>query len=346
MPLSAQSPKMRQIWQGYFAMTVAGTLAHLVGALLWWADPIQRNFSLLGMLICGVMLVFILRARHLKRPEKQFRIVDVLALGLGVMWLLVDSSQDLLSSGKLGIYSLLDFAIVSVISFNVFSHRVAALLTLLGYVLVSGIYMSTGEKDLPVILAIGVLVALVGFISLFSRQVIVEQARSEWLLHLAYQDPLTGVSSRRVAEDVLAKVLRQPTSQETALVMLDIDHFKTINDRWGHLEGDRMLQQVAQVLRVGVRAGDVVCRWGGEEFLLILFDVDAQGLVQRVEALRQQIGLADPEINLTASAGGALLSEGKDAREVLALADQRLYAAKNAGRNQTVWHSEAAPQNP
>lgn len=331
----------KNLWRrrrAYAIMAGFGAFAHACGSVInWQNDTVQRDFSLLGLLLCCWLVYLSLRG------ETSLRWVDLLALCLGLMWLTVDAGQDLLTSRVLSVYVLLDVAIVGVMAFNAFSVNRAILLMVPLYSCVAAIYLMTNSKETPVVIMIGVLIALVGFLSSFSRQISVEQARAEWLHQLAYQDPLTGVASRRVAEDELVKLMehgaatQHEASPEIALVMFDVDHFKRVNDEAGHLEGDRMLQRVAQTLRAGVRSGDLVCRWGGEEFLVILYHIEPAQIWERVEEIRQKVAAMDGPIKVTLSAGGALLSEARDAREVLGLADQRLYAAKSGGRDRSVW---------
>lgn len=336
---------MRRRRRAYAVMAAVGAFAHACGSAIHWnRDAVQRDFSVLGVLLCLWMVYLALRR------GSSLRWVDMLALLIGLMWLTVDASQDLLASRSLSTYVLLDVAIVGVMTFNAFTVGTAIMVMVPLYTLVAALYLSTNGQETPMVIVIGLLIALVGFMSSFSRQLGVEQARAEWLHQLAYQDPLTGVSSRRVAEDELAKLMERGTDtqhvipQETALVMFDVDHFKRVNDEAGHLEGDRTLQRVAQTLRAGVRADDLVCRWGGEEFLVILYEIDPLQIRGRVEEIRQKVAAMDGPIKVTLSAGGALLSEGRDARAVLGLADQRLYAAKSSGRDQSVWGS--APTRP
>lgn len=327
---------MQQAVRGYLLLSVICLVSHLLGTLLWFHDSVQRNFSLLGAALCLLSVYTLAQARKLEQPQRLLQRVDSLAFLLSAMWLVVDTSQDMLTTGKIGFYSLADLGVLSVIAFNIMPSRIAILSVTLAYGVLSALYLASGSGDAALLLTVGVMVALTGLMSVFGRQLIVQQAHTEWLRQLAYQDPVTGIASRRIGEDTLSALEPQPGSV-TALVMLDIDSFKQINDTLGHLEGDRVLRLVAQGLQAQMQPGELVCRWGGEEFLLILSGPSAERLQERTEAMRRPRLGQGARLAVTTSIGGALLGEGKGWRDVLALADRRLYVAKDRGRNQAVW---------
>jgi len=125
--------------------------------------------------------------------------------------------------------------------------------------------------------------------------------------------------------------------------MIDIDHFKRVNDTFGHEAGDEVLKALATLLKDGARASDVCCRHGGEEFLLLMPETSLQGAMAKAEELRRQIeGLrledhGRPLEAVTASFGVAVFpGHAREAGELLRCADEALYAAKNGGRNRVV----------
>jgi diguanylate cyclase (GGDEF)-like protein len=153
--------------------------------------------------------------------------------------------------------------------------------------------------------------------------------------HLASHDPLTGVRNRRGLDEVVA------AHREVALLVCDLDHFKRVNDRYGHELGDRVLARFGELLRELARETDVPMRLGGEEFCVVLPGTDPQGAVQAAERLRaattERLAELVPE-GLTVSIGVAATATGVlDARRLLAAADRGLYAAKAAGRNRSVF---------
>ncbi len=166
----------------------------------------------------------------------------------------------------------------------------------------------------------------------------VEAENSLW--RLAHTDSLTGLANRFTLRDALAGVLRE--QRGAALLMLDLDHFKTINDTHGHSVGDELLDAVASRLRACVRPGDLVARLGGDEFAVLMTHSgraeDAVALAQRlVEALRQPLDLQGRRLLIGGSVGAALrVGDGVGVDEWLVQADTALYAAKAGGRGQHV----------
>jgi len=168
--------------------------------------------------------------------------------------------------------------------------------------------------------------------------------QDEYKRHAAV-DGLTGLFNRRRLDEVLPRYAARAQFEGTPLtvVMVDVDHFKSFNDRYGHVAGDRVLYEVARVLRERCRPSDFVARFGGEEFTIILpgASVDdalvvAERLRTSIEALqiRLESGLDLPRV--TSSFGLAELAPGEAATATLSRADHALYSAKRAGRNRTV----------
>lgn len=166
----------------------------------------------------------------------------------------------------------------------------------------------------------------------------------------AFHDPLTGLFNRRYLEESLIRELdrAQREAYPVALAMLDIDHFKQINDHYGHAAGDRFLQALGQQLREYSRPTDIACRYGGEEFLLLLPNIMLDTARERAEQWRAnfealRLSHADREmLRATLSVGLALFPlHAASATALLSNADQALYAAKRAGRNQVmVWQAD------
>ncbi len=166
----------------------------------------------------------------------------------------------------------------------------------------------------------------------------IEQLRAD-LAEEASRDPLTGLRNRRRFVDDLTERLRAAAGagRPLALVLLDVDHFKAVNDTHGHAVGDAVLVAVAAALREHARAEDVV-RYGGEEFVVVLPGLDAAAAAERAEELRAdcaRLRVAGSEVRVTISAGVASCPEhGTTPDDLLLAADRALYAAKAGGRDQ------------
>ncbi|NJC73131.1 GGDEF domain-containing protein [Planosporangium thailandense] len=179
------------------------------------------------------------------------------------------------------------------------------------------------------------------FLLVIARMAVLIQAQR----HMAITDALTGLRTRRFLQQALdtetARARRQNAS--LGLLLLDVDHFKHVNDTHGHHGGDRVLCEVAHRLKAVVRPGDIVARYGGEEFAVLLPQVNDADLADVAERIRRCMANtpmavdAQTLINVTVSVGGALLPDHVDTPDDLTLAtDRALYAAKEAGRNRTV----------
>lgn len=173
--------------------------------------------------------------------------------------------------------------------------------------------------------------------------------RNAELDRMSRTDSLTGLFNRWHLEDELDRQQRTATRHhdEWAVVLFDIDHFKRVNDTYGHPAGDLVLCEFANRLTASLRSGDVVGRWGGEEFLALLPRTDLEGALTVADRIREStaeapIVAAGHDIWVTVSGGCAVGSTERTA-ELIQLADTRLYQAKTAGRNRIVGSSTDAP---
>ncbi len=161
----------------------------------------------------------------------------------------------------------------------------------------------------------------------------------------ALNDALTGFRNRRWLDQTLPRIIQRHVhaSEPLCLAMMDIDHFKQINDGYGHAAGDAVLLQVGRLVRANLRPADFAARIGGEEFVLILPQTLLPGAISAVERLREAIasasfdydGRALPQV--TVSLGLVELERSANPLELLNRADDALYAAKQSGRNRTEW---------
>jgi diguanylate cyclase (GGDEF)-like protein len=164
----------------------------------------------------------------------------------------------------------------------------------------------------------------------------------ELLRNQSIRDPLTGLYNRRYLEESLNRELQRAkrAGRSVSLVMLDLDHFKHFNDTFGHQVGDILLKEVAGVIKSRVRAGDLPCRYGGEEFSLIVAEVDTEGTQKCVESIRESIKHLSLHHRgqtlgtITVSAGIATYPTHADnSEDLVRAADEALYEAKKAGRD-------------
>jgi diguanylate cyclase (GGDEF)-like protein len=160
----------------------------------------------------------------------------------------------------------------------------------------------------------------------------------------ARTDVLSGLSNRRAFDAELPNFMDRAKAigSGLALIAIDLDHFKPVNDRLGHAAGDFVLKAVGKILREGVRKTDLPCRIGGDEFLVILSDTTEAGARNRAEALRASIGSFehpgnDQGIRVTTTMGGTLFRPPEALADFVHRADEALYAAKRAGRNRVGW---------
>lgn len=166
----------------------------------------------------------------------------------------------------------------------------------------------------------------------------------EALRDQATHDPLTGLFNRRYLEVTLPRELHRARREdgELCVAMIDIDHFKHFNDRYGHDAGDALLREVAWVFRAGLRKSDIACRYGGEEFLLVLPGSTLVDTAQRLEQICElvrglQIDFHGRRLgSVSISVGIAALTTDASAADLLHTADEALYAAKRAGRDRVV----------
>jgi diguanylate cyclase (GGDEF)-like protein/PAS domain S-box-containing protein len=176
-----------------------------------------------------------------------------------------------------------------------------------------------------------------------TRRVAEVEALHAQLREQALRDPLTGLFNRRYLDETLPRELARAGRDDAplSLVVIDIDHFKRVNDTWGHHVGDAALAALGRLLAARSRASDVACRFGGEEFVMVLPDASLDDAVRCAEvwrhALREVVVPAgDTGVRITISAGIAAWRPGESAQQLFARADQALYAAKRDGRDRVV----------
>lgn len=221
-------------------------------------------------------------------------------------------------------------------AFLLLRHSEAALMSVTALAAVAlhgGAFASTLE--IAMFLVTSLVVVLFAFIFAFRA----EQLRGQLLL-LAVRDPLTGAANRRSMEEEIPLAIEAARRHGTpcGLALIDLDHFKRINDRYGHAAGDQCLVEFVQLLRSATRKGDRLFRYGGEEFLLLLPGADAAALQVVLGNLRLTIreGLRCRDEMITASMGGAEWERDETPESWLQRADVALYEAKHGGRDRVI----------
>lgn len=183
---------------------------------------------------------------------------------------------------------------------------------------------------------------LVTAIAILLTHIALKRYQSE-LEMMATTDALTGLPNRRAFDIVVEVLFNESVRKKTqiAVLVLDIDNFKSINDRYGHLAGDYVLSEAALTIKSCIRASDFICRWGGEEFVIVGKDGDAHGAMLLAEKIRvaiesRAISYKGELINITASLGTAIAEADENIAQVIERADKAMYLAKASGRNQVI----------
>lgn len=191
-----------------------------------------------------------------------------------------------------------------------------------------------------VVLAVGVPLS-VGTHAVLALKFLQSAQRIEALEALAFRDTLTNVATRHF----FFERMEMTPQSKGAVLMVDIDHFKRVNDSHGHLMGDEVIRIVAQTLTTLCRGQDLVCRFGGEEFAIFIYDVDLETALGIAEILRESVAYeriehGEAETNVTVSIGLALKANTDDIHGAIAAADAALYSAKQSGRNRVAAASD------
>lgn len=158
---------------------------------------------------------------------------------------------------------------------------------------------------------------------------------------LAITDPLTGLFNRNQFDSVVDQEIERGLRYHKTfgVLILDVDYFKSVNDTFGHNEGDKVLQKIAKILSTSVRENDTLIRWGGEEFVVVAIEVDQQSLTLLSDKLRKNIEAENYGVagKITVSVGATLFRKNDLKTELISRADKALYEAKAKGRNTMVY---------
>ncbi|QYK51285.1 MAG: GGDEF domain-containing protein [Anaerolineales bacterium] len=308
--LVLQSP----LWLVTFAYGIICT------GLLWALDPRRRA----RVFIPGLLLFWAIYLSALSILTLSLgRVAGFQTLLLGMFPIMVVSSR-MAAGAKLGLVII--FAIYAIILQEVAgTTQPTTQLDATAFSLMRGLNLGTA------------IFAISSIVWQYFRIITEQQAE---LTALASTDLLTGLHNRRMMTDLggreVASSLRH--GLPLSLLMCDLDHFKTINDEHGHEAGDGVLAEFANLLKTSVRESEAVCRWGGEEFLVLLPNTGLEGahvLAERIRSAMQDTPfvVASQPLQLTLTIGAASLRPGENFQGLLKRADDALYAGKRAGRN-------------
>lgn len=328
--------------------TLAPLLAVLtvawLGIELAWLGTAQITVSAtLRLTLASALLVLAARLPHLHAETAIHAYMWLQAIGFGLLqWRVAPANQLAPMVG----YGLFPFILATQLSLLPLPWLRGLLAVMAPAAQLAVMLATQGESNWNEALLFVLIVLVVAWASHAQLRLLVDLlgARAD-----AAHDPLTGLANRRTAHIRLEADCQHARRQRghLSVMMLDLDRFKQVNDRWGHANGDRVLVAVARALHDELRASDLAVRYGGEEFMAILPDVDAADALEVAERVRiriehLRIALPDAVIGITISVGVATLLAGDTTESIVARADSALYAAKEAGRNRCV----AAPAPP
>lgn len=289
---------------------------------------------------------WLLRGKALIVAERVVFVVQTLAILIQTLLPMISSQVQLIGLTSSAYWTLVA---LSILSFLIFSNRQALLFSAgfyavsvalpWGAVLTQRTRLSDFSELARVQLTCGVVLALLCILAWYRERFTVERGERLSLEHLAHTDPMTQVPNRRALYLEIGQLLSEAREGNGGcVILLDVDHFKRINDTFGHNAGDEVLIGLAALIQADLRESDTVGRWGGEEFLITLPGLLAEVGGQVAERLRlrleQQIFSCGQGVS--ASFGVTCCTASDDLQSCTARADRALYTAKTAGRNRVV----------
>lgn len=351
----AGDPTLSLIRRVLLVCLLGGAVAIAAVAVLRWEDVLLRVASPVLLVVVLLFAWLVLR-----RPQATVAVSRVVLTGFDVLWLVTLASRLLTQDdGWAALFptTFMGLALFVVIGYLVYPNRFAVLhagVVVVATVAVGSAGLALGPSDGRVTehvvdlvryaVYLAVLAALVWVLSRTKEYatrafLVAEHASAEAasMREMAYTDPLTGAANRRRLEDELAYQARVVGSGlDVALVYLDLDRFKAVNDVHGHTVGDRVLVAVGRALEEHVRSGDLVARLGGEEFLVVAPGMtldDARTLAERLRSAVPGAVRAEAPVDVTASLGVTALRPAEDPAAAIGRVDALMYRAKRAGRD-------------
>ncbi|MDK8462885.1 GGDEF domain-containing protein [Marinobacter sp. SS13-12] len=269
------------------------------------------------------------------------------AMGLSVMAMILSMLMLYLTSNSAGLYQISNGLVISFFGVSVLAVRglrewILLFLLPLGLFAIAAVSLGIAFTDVLPLFFDPLVMMVIGIIVMEAlRRVLTSEFEARQTLgEMAATDQLTGLLNRRAIWPLLNHELQHAQRAGTpfSLILGDLDLFKKVNDTYGHDAGDLVLQETARRLEGALRRQDALCRWGGEELLILLPDTDSTGALEAAEKLRASmadsaITAGDHRIHQTISLGVASFQHGDDIDAVVSRADEALYRAKHKGRN-------------
>lgn len=329
-----------------------------------FSQDIHREFWRVGIIIChsvllALMILFFILTYRIRRKPVSGSLAHF--LHHAAITMILSAGIAIVTIDQLATTNVTPFLLACILVGTVFLTRpiFSLLYNLVAYITYF-LLIALTQHDPSVILsnrvngltavatgfAISSMMWRYNFINFRQKQRIIEQQellkeKNQELEKMAFFDSLTNLPNRRYFDQIIKKeiALVNRNSRESCLIMLDIDHFKDVNDTYGHPAGDAILNQVARLLQSCIRQSDLIARLGGEEFILLLPETELDGAIQAAEKLRQAIEhmsfiVGQQAICITASFGVSPIIPNKEKQiNYYAECDRALYLAKQKGRN-------------
>ncbi|MGG7446241.1 GGDEF domain-containing protein [Kosakonia oryzendophytica] len=331
-------------------------LLNAISALFSIALPLY-NLRILTIPVCIIFAAsLVLPALHHYFPGRKINIT-LISLIFGCLWAWHVITKVRLINDNADAFLLIALLSILFIGTIAFSNHILAFLFHSLPVFISCLWLSSGESELRMVYSFALPVLGISIQHAIQKrndhfaQALMNRLMQErkTLNDLSMLDPLTGLYNRRGLQHKLDNLLAVDDSPRYVL-LLDIDHFKAYNDHYGHMMGDQALIRVSAALRNAVRSRDIVARFGGEEFMILINNAEQEDARRTAERIRQQVyDLKIPHMfnesvatNVTVSIGIAPLL-GNDIDASLSRADKALYEAKHMGRNNILVSEELQP---
>lgn len=317
---------------GYLLLSIVSILMH---GYLSWIDPRDSQYEL-GVVL-SIIILIITSMQRISLKTMDLSLVVMINIGMLNMAYNINNAQSSMIARDALIYM-----IFLVVWFGILPLKWAILHAICLIFIVFYQENLQNTSDFTLLLGYFIFVVVVlAQMTVSGKHIQEERLVAERFAHLAVRDPLTNLYNRRAAQDKLqdfyegTKKRSKQANKIQGILLIDIDHFKQVNDQQGHQVGDRILQQVARALQKCAHKNDLIGRWGGEEFLFIIDESDhkeVRRLCSNIQKSLLQIPKDLPRI--TVSIGAAQSDEADNLDDLIRIADRRLYCAKNSGRDQ------------